>query len=65
MKVTAIQEDFGREIKCEEGDAISDLKLQELIEMIKTAGVLLFRNFNIDLERFNSFTDQFGTDYDV
>lgn len=63
MKVTAIQEDFGREIKCEEGDAISDLKLQELIEMIKTAGVLLFRNFNIDLERFNSFTDQFGTDY--
>lgn len=63
MQYANIRNNFGTEIRCESGDSLSDLDLQDLIEKFKTSGVLLFRDFQPDLDQFNRFAEQFGTDY--
>ena len=63
MQYKNIRGDFGKEIICESGDSMSDLVPEDLIDMFKTSGVLLFRNFKPDLEQFNSFAARFGADF--
>jgi len=63
MLYTNIRGNFGTEIRCEAGDSISDLDVQKLIELFKKSGVLLFRDFNTDLDEFNCFAEQFGADF--
>jgi len=63
MQYSNIRGNFGTEIRCEPGESISDLDSLKLIEMFKQSGALLFRDFNPDLEQYNSFARQFGTDF--
>jgi len=63
MLYTNIRGNFGTEIRCETGDSISDLDIQKLIELFKKSGVLLFKDFNADLDEYNSFAEQFGADF--
>ena len=63
MQYSNIRGNFGTEIRCEPGDSLFDIDVQKLIEMFKESGVLLFRDFQPDLEQFNKFAEQFGTDF--
>lgn len=63
MQYSNIRGNFGTEIRCEPGDSLFDIDVQKLIEMFKASGVLLFRDFQPDLEQFNKFAEQFGTDF--
>ena len=63
MQYSNIRGNFGTEVRCEPGDSLLDLETDKLIEMFKETGVLLFRDFQSELEEFNNFAKQFGTDF--
>lgn len=42
---------------------IMELDVNEVIEQFKKSGLLLFRGFNVDSQKFEQFTNQFSNDY--
>ena len=43
--------------------AIENLDVSEVIDLFKSNGALLFTDFDVDVKKFESFTDKFSNDY--
>ena len=64
LKLTPLTENFGTLVEPYERKVVLPLSIQtrqEIIELFKLRGVLLFRGFNFDLQEFERFADFFGT----
>ena len=64
LKLTPLTENLGAVVEPYEGKVVLPLSIQtrqEIIELFKLRGVLLFRGFNFDLQEFERFADFFGT----
>ena len=42
---------------------IDKLDVNEVIDLFKSNGALLFTDFDVDVKKFESFTDKFSGDY--
>lgn len=63
MKVTPIQDHFGAYITAEDGETFRDIDRQEVINLLKARGTLLFKGYNASREDFDEFTDIINPDY--
>lgn len=64
FKQTPLTKDFATLIEPHNGKAKVELSSelrQQIIQLLKRRGVVLFRGFEFDVEQFERFTDQFGT----
>lgn len=64
LKQTPITEDFATLVEPDNGEAHVSLPpelREQVIQLMKQRGAVLFRGFDFDFEDFERFTDQFGT----
>jgi alpha-ketoglutarate-dependent taurine dioxygenase len=64
LKETPLMKDFATLVELSHGKAevrLSPELREQLIQLVKRRGVVLFRGFNLDVDEFESFRDQFGT----
>jgi alpha-ketoglutarate-dependent taurine dioxygenase len=63
MKPTFISEEFGAKIVATDNSNIFEINREKIISLFKNSGVLLFRGFEFDTDRFEQFTNLLGTDF--
>jgi alpha-ketoglutarate-dependent taurine dioxygenase len=62
-KKTALTDTFGMMIENSSHSEIFDLDQNEVIDLFRDAGLLLFRGFNLDTEKFKEFSNSLGKDF--
>ncbi len=63
MKTVPMYEEFGTMIVPKESSNIFEFSTETIISLFKESGVLLFRGFDVNTDKFEQFTSLFGTDY--
>jgi alpha-ketoglutarate-dependent taurine dioxygenase len=63
MKTLPLYEDFGTMIVATEQSNIFELNAENIITFFKKSGVIHFRGFDVDTDKFEKFTNLFGSDY--
>lgn len=63
MHTTPMQENFGVVLHADVGDTIDDVSKEQVGELIKEHGTILFSGFKVGREGFDEFTDRVTGDY--
>ena len=63
MKTAPISEEFGTRILATDKSDIFAIDQENIRTLFKKSGVLLFRDFNINTDKFEQFTNLFGTEF--
>jgi alpha-ketoglutarate-dependent taurine dioxygenase len=63
MKTAPISEEFGTRIVATDKSNIFAIDQENIRTLFKKSGVLLFRNFDINTDKFEQFTNLFGTEF--
>ncbi|HEY9740471.1 MAG TPA: TauD/TfdA family dioxygenase [Coleofasciculaceae cyanobacterium] len=63
MKTEPIFEGFGTRVIATDNSNILELDTGKIINFFKTSGLLHFRGFDVDLEKFQEFSNLFGTEF--
>ena len=63
MKTAPISEEFGTRIVATDKSNIFAIDQENIRSLFKKSGVLLFRNFDINTDKFEQFTNLFGTEF--
>ncbi|HEY9740470.1 MAG TPA: TauD/TfdA family dioxygenase [Coleofasciculaceae cyanobacterium] len=63
MKTAPISEEFGTRIVAADKSNIFAIDQENIRTLFKKSGVLLFRNFDINTDKFEQFTNLFGTEF--
>ena len=63
MKTAPISEEFGTRIVAADKSNIFAIDQENIRSLFKKSGVLLFRNFDINTDKFEQFTNLFGTEF--
>ena len=63
MKTAPISEEFGTRIVATDKSNIFAIDQENIRSLFKKSGVLLFRDFDINTDKFEQFTNLFGTEF--
>lgn len=63
MKTAPLYEEFGTRVEAADNSNIFELDTEKLIGLFKNSGVLHFRGFDVDTEKFQQFSNFFGTEF--
>jgi alpha-ketoglutarate-dependent taurine dioxygenase len=63
MQATPMTEDFGTVLTAGDGETLDDVAKDEVVDLIKDRGTVLFRGFKASKEDFDAFTDRVTGDY--
>ncbi len=63
MKTAPISEEFGTRILATDKSNIFAIDQENIRSLFKKSGVLLFRDFDINTDKFEQFTNLFGTEF--
>jgi alpha-ketoglutarate-dependent taurine dioxygenase len=63
LKTTPFDRTFGTTVEAAAGERPDDLDRDQVIELIKSSGVVFFRGFGIDPPVFERFTNRFATEF--
>jgi alpha-ketoglutarate-dependent taurine dioxygenase len=63
MKTAPISEEFGTRILATDKSDIFAIDQENIRSLFKKSGVLLFRDFDINTDKFEQFTNLFGTEF--
>ncbi len=63
MKTAPISEEFGTRLVATDNSNLFEIGKENIISLFKNSGVVLFRGFDVDTDKFEQFTDLFGTEF--
>lgn len=63
MDVIPITEDFGAIVRRSPGETVADLDRDAIVELFKQRAVVVFKDYDADLDAFNAFAARFSADF--
>jgi alpha-ketoglutarate-dependent taurine dioxygenase len=63
MDIKPMTEGFGTIVRRSRGETVADLDRDTIIDLFKQRGVVLFKDYDADLDAFNAFAARFSTDF--
>jgi alpha-ketoglutarate-dependent taurine dioxygenase len=63
MNTASISEEFGTKIVATDNSNLLKIDLEKIISFFKKSGVLFFREFDVDTDKFEQFTNLFGAEF--
>ncbi|MGH8641096.1 MAG: TauD/TfdA family dioxygenase [Burkholderiales bacterium] len=63
MDITPLTEAFGAVVRCGRGETLADVDRDTIVGLFKERGVVLFKDYDADLDAFNGFAARFGSEF--